>query len=183
MPNLKSEVAESEDYSSRKHESSRSSSNQLHYERNSRKYENRSTSSTSRSRSRSSSSDRDRDYKRRRRYYGTREHPYESSVLGVFGLRSFINCSDLYKLFSYYGKIEDIHIIYDKKTQYSRGFAFVYFRKREDASYARRKCNGMQFFGRRIRVDYSITRRAHTPTPGIYMGFRSRSRNSSSNRR
>ena len=24
--------------------------------------------------------------------------------------------------------------------------------------------------GRKIRVDYSITKRAHTPTPGMYMG-------------
>lgn len=30
--------------------------------------------------------------------------------------------------------------------------------------------NGMELDGRRIRVDYSITKRAHTPTPGIYMG-------------
>lgn len=28
----------------------------------------------------------------------------------------------------------------------------------------------MEIDGRRIRVDYSITQRAHTPTPGIYMG-------------
>ena len=24
--------------------------------------------------------------------------------------------------------------------------------------------------GRRIRVDFSITKKAHTPTPGVYMG-------------
>ena len=24
--------------------------------------------------------------------------------------------------------------------------------------------------GKRIRVDYSITKRAHTPTPGVYVG-------------
>lgn len=28
----------------------------------------------------------------------------------------------------------------------------------------------MEIDGRRIRVDFSITQRAHTPTPGIYMG-------------
>lgn len=29
---------------------------------------------------------------------------------------------------------------------------------------------GMEIDGRRIRVDFSITTRAHTPTPGIYLG-------------
>ncbi len=28
----------------------------------------------------------------------------------------------------------------------------------------------MEVDGRRIRVDYSITKRPHTPTPGVYMG-------------
>ncbi|KTF90903.1 hypothetical protein cypCar_00010616 [Cyprinus carpio] len=32
------------------------------------------------------------------------------------------------------------------------------------------RANGMELDGRRIRVDYSITKRPHTPTPGIYMG-------------
>ena len=32
------------------------------------------------------------------------------------------------------------------------------------------RANGMELDGRRIRVDYSITKRAHTPTPGMYMG-------------
>ena len=35
---------------------------------------------------------------------------------------------------------------------------------------AKENCNGLELDGRRIRVDYSITKRAHTPTPGVYMG-------------
>ena len=35
---------------------------------------------------------------------------------------------------------------------------------------AKEHCNGMEIDGRKIRVDYSITKRAHTPTPGVYMG-------------
>ncbi len=30
--------------------------------------------------------------------------------------------------------------------------------------------NGTDLDGKKIRVDYSITKRAHTPTPGMYMG-------------
>jgi len=29
---------------------------------------------------------------------------------------------------------------------------------------------GTEIDGRKIRVDYSITQRAHTPTPGVYLG-------------
>ena len=35
---------------------------------------------------------------------------------------------------------------------------------------AKEHCNGLELDGRRIRVDYSITKRPHTPTPGVYMG-------------
>ena len=35
---------------------------------------------------------------------------------------------------------------------------------------AKEHCNGLELDGRKIRVDYSITKRAHTPTPGVYMG-------------
>ena len=30
--------------------------------------------------------------------------------------------------------------------------------------------NGADLDGRKIRVDFSITKRPHTPTPGMYMG-------------
>merc|ERR1712228_797490 len=39
-----------------------------------------------------------------------------------------------------------------------------------DATEAREALNGTELDGRKIRVDYSITKRAHTPTPGMYMG-------------
>lgn len=35
---------------------------------------------------------------------------------------------------------------------------------------AKRKMNGTELDGKKIRVDFSITKRAHTPTPGMYMG-------------
>jgi transformer-2 protein len=56
------------------------------------------------------------------------------------------------------------------QTGRSRGFAFVYFESLEDAKLAKEQCTGLEIDGRRIRVDYSITQRPHTPTPGIYMG-------------
>ena len=47
-----------------------------------------------------------------------------------------------------------------------QGFACVYF----DAKEATKRANGMELGGHRITVDFSITKRPHTPTPGIYMG-------------
>lgn len=35
---------------------------------------------------------------------------------------------------------------------------------------AKQCTNGLEIDSRRIRVDFSITKRAHTPTPGVYMG-------------
>lgn len=61
-------------------------------------------------------------------------------------------------------------IIFVLQSGRSRGFCFVYFESYEDAKVAKEQCTGMEIDGRRIRVDYSITQRAHTPTPGIYMG-------------
>ena len=40
---------------------------------------------------------------------------------------------------------------------------------------AKESLNGQELDGRRMRVDYSITKRPHTPTPGIYMGKPTRS--------
>lgn len=51
-----------------------------------------------------------------------------------------------------------------------KGYCFVYFESLEDSKVAKEQCSGMEIDGRRIRVDFSITQRAHTPTPGIYMG-------------
>lgn len=56
------------------------------------------------------------------------------------------------------------------QTKRPKGFCFVYFESLEDAKVAKEQCSGMEIDGRKIRVDYSITERAHTPTPGIYMG-------------
>lgn len=71
---------------------------------------------------------------------------------------------------SKYGPVERVQVVIDAKTGRSRGFSFVYFENAEDAKVAKEQCTGMEIDGRRIRVDFSITQRAHTPTPGIYMG-------------
>lgn len=78
-------------------------------------------------------------------------------------------------MFSKYGPIEQVQVVYDHQTGRSRGFAFIYYEDIDDAIDAKERCNGLELDGRKIRVDYSITKRAHTPTPGVYMGKPTRS--------
>ncbi|KAG0747613.1 hypothetical protein G6F57_004130 [Rhizopus arrhizus] len=149
-----------------------------------------------RSRRRSRSRSQSRDYKRKRSYsprrrsrspryrrrssarkddkefHGTREEPEVSNILGVFGLSLRTREADLEDVFHEFGTIEKVTIVYDHRTNRSRGFGFVYFKDQADASRARDALNGMDIDERKIRVDYSVTHRPHTPTPGQYMGER-----------
>ncbi|CAG4959196.1 unnamed protein product [Parnassius apollo] len=106
----------------------------------------------------------------RRRHLGDRENPTPSRCLGVFGLSLYTTEQQINQIFSKYGPVEKVQIVIDAKTGRSRGFCFVYFERQDDAKVAKNECSGMEIDGRRIRVDFSITQRAHTPTPGIYMG-------------
>lgn len=90
--------------------------------------------------------------------------------MGVFGLSIYTSERQLHHLFGKYGPLTKVQVVLDAKTGRSRGFAFIYFDHVDDATEAKEQCSGMEIDGRRIRVDYSITERAHTPTPGIYMG-------------
>merc|ERR1719476_266109 len=90
---------------------------------------------------------------------------------------------DLEDIMSKYGRVTACNIIIDQKTQRSRGFGFVTFAHTDDAKRARDECNGKTIDDREVRVDYSITRKAHTPTPGQYMGRETRRRSRSRDRR
>ena len=80
-----------------------------------------------------------------------RENPIPSSVLGVFGLSQYTTERDLkgmdyffhsliisnpsfIDIFQKFGRIKDIQIVIDKKTNKSRGFGFVYFEDVESAT-------------------------------------------------
>ena len=95
-----------------------------------------------------------------------------SNVLGVFGLSMSTKERDIHDLFSPFGPISRVQLVYDSRTQQSRGFAFIYFESQPDAERALEKCNGILLDGRNIRVDFSRTQAAHDPTPGKYMGIR-----------
>ena len=66
-----------------------------------------------------------------------------------------------------YGKVEKCVVVMDRDRR-PRGFAFVTFDSVDSAAEARDKLNGKEIDGREVRVDYSVTKRAHSPTPGKY---------------
>ena len=99
-----------------------------------------------------------------------RDNPVPSRCIGVFGLSLSTTERNLYDLFSRYGEVEDVTLVYDNFTGHSRGFGFVYMRHLSDAKEAKHDAHGTELDGRPIRVDYSVTERPHSPTPGVYMG-------------
>ncbi|CEP17234.1 hypothetical protein [Parasitella parasitica] len=105
-------------------------------------------------------------------FHGTRDEPEISNILGVFGLSLRTREVDLEEVFREFGVIEKVTIVYDHRSNRSRGFGFVYFKDQSEATRARDALNGMDIDDRKIRVDYSVTHRPHTPTPGEYMGER-----------
>ncbi len=97
-----------------------------------------------------------------------RENPEPNHILGVFGLNFSTTKEDLQREFGKYGHLEKVHVVLDGPCRQSRGFAFIYFKRVEDAVAARNARNGTELQGRTIRVDFSITKEAHKPTPGVY---------------
>jgi len=61
-------------------------------------------------------------------------------------------------------------LVLDRRSGMSRGFGFIYYESIEDAQKALERTNGMRLDGRYIRVDFSLTKKPHDPTPGVYMG-------------
>ncbi|KIL67231.1 hypothetical protein M378DRAFT_185717 [Amanita muscaria Koide BX008] len=108
--------------------------------------------------------------------------PNPSSVLGVFGLSIRTQERDLDEEFSRFGRVEKVTIVYDQRSDRSRGFGFIRMSTTEEATRCINELNGVELNGRRIRVDYSVTDRPHAPTPGEYMGHRRSYRDSYSGR-
>ena len=96
--------------------------------------------------------------------------PESSNCLGIFGLSLYTTECKLEKEFSKFGPLEYVTLVMDGRTGQSRRFAFIYFESQEDAKAAKEAMSDQEIHGRRVRVNFSITKSARTRTPGVYMG-------------
>jgi len=106
----------------------------------------------------------------RKRHVGSVDAPPRSKCLGVFGLSYDSSEREVEDLFSKYGRVDSCKVVRDRGTGRSRGFCFINMTTLEDAEEAKDRLDGKELNGKAIRIDYSITQRAHTPTPGKYFG-------------
>uniref|UniRef100_A0A8C4YJF7 RRM domain-containing protein n=1 Tax=Gopherus evgoodei TaxID=1825980 RepID=A0A8C4YJF7_9SAUR len=60
-------------------------------------------------------------------------NPDPNTCLGVFGLSLYTTERDLREVFSRYGPLSGVNVVYDQRTGRSRGFAFVYFERIDDS--------------------------------------------------
>jgi len=80
-----------------------------------------------------------------------------SNKLFVGGLKWEIEEDDLYEAFNKYAPTY-AKVIRDRETQRSKGFAFVTFNSEDEAAEAQKELDGVELFGRNIRVDFAIER-------------------------
>lgn len=64
-------------------------------------------------------------------------NPDPNTCLGVFGLSLYTTERDLREVFSRYGPLSGVNVVYDQRTGRSRGFAFVYFERIDDSKEVR----------------------------------------------
>ncbi|KAJ3225301.1 hypothetical protein HK099_007036 [Clydaea vesicula] len=101
------------------------------------------------------------DYDRRPLPGNERKEPPKtdpSEVIGVFGLSSHITENQLGDMFSEFGRVEKVVLVYDKYTRNSKGYGFVTMDNLDNATRARNALNGQEVSGRAIRVDYSLSK-------------------------
>uniref|UniRef100_A0A914Y4Z2 RRM domain-containing protein n=1 Tax=Panagrolaimus superbus TaxID=310955 RepID=A0A914Y4Z2_9BILA len=72
--------------------------------------------------------------RRRSRNHDGRDNPRPSNCLGIFGMSMNTSERDIREIFERYGHVDSVKIIMDHGTGRSRGFGFVSFEERADAT-------------------------------------------------
>ena len=108
------------------------------------------------------------EHKDERGYY--KKNHNSSKCIGVFGLDWDTTERELERRFKKFGEINGCVLIWNHKTNRSKGFGFVTYDDIEAAEMAVEEMNGTIIEGRKVRVDFSFT----GTNAGV--GARSRSR-------
>lgn len=81
-------------------------------------------------------------------------HPYFENQVVVLSLNFKTTPDDLFTAFSQYGKIVDLHMVFNDNYE-SKGYAFIAYETRESAQEAIQRMNGQRFDGGLIKVNWS----------------------------
>jgi RNA recognition motif-containing protein len=77
---------------------------------------------------------------------------------------------DLRELFSAHGEVTDVHVVMDRETGRSRGFAFVEMATEEQAKAAIQALDGQPVGGRNLKVNEAQAREERVGGRGSYGG-------------
>ena len=95
--------------------------------------------------------------------------PNMEGVLYVGNLHQNVNESQLFEIFSHYGRPQLVRLMRDAYTGESRRFAFVSYIKREDAEKAKDALNYTKLFDREIRICFKRTPGDFKPKANIFV--------------
>lgn len=82
-----------------------------------------------------------------------RPFSYENQVI-ILSLNFRTTVDDVYKAFSQYGKILDLHMVCNDNYE-SKGYAFINYEDRQSGQNAIQRMNGQRFDGRVIKVNWA----------------------------
>jgi nucleolin len=105
-------------------------------------------------------SNKDREGARRGgRSENTREPAVPTNSLYIGNIPYETSDADLNRLFRELEDVVDVRVAVDRNTGWPRGFAHADFASVDSAKKAHEKLSEMEFGGRKLRVDYSASRR------------------------
>lgn len=76
------------------------------------------------------------------------------STISVTNLHFKVTVDDLYDCFSQVGELSECRLILSERNE-TRGFAFITFKKPNDANRALDQLSDFKFYGRPIKLNYS----------------------------
>jgi len=76
-----------------------------------------------------------------------------------------VNEQHLKEIFGNYGKVKRVELVADRKTNISRGFAYVEFETREEAETAQSHFDGGQIDGNVVKCSFILVPRRPSPRP------------------
>mmetsp|Transcript_24227 Transcript_24227/g.21518 ORF Transcript_24227/g.21518 Transcript_24227/m.21518 type:complete len:106 (+) Transcript_24227:21-338(+) len=77
-------------------------------------------------------------------------------VIAVTGLNEELQEEDLIDLFTEFGPVKSVHFNIDKKQGYAKGYAFIEYENKADASKAIDKMHKEEIAERQIKVDWAF---------------------------